>query len=68
MDFDPCGICLDDPCSCFVKPSNTNDEFIAMKMLVRFKELKKEQPNKPRPDIGWMLDLLQTARYYERTM
>lgn len=41
---------------------------IVKEMLVRFKELKKEQPNKPRPDIGWMLDLLQTARYYERNI
>jgi len=44
------------------------DEIIAMKMLVRFKELKKEQPNKPRPDIGWMLDLLEVARHYEAVL
>lgn len=40
----------------------TREEFIAMKMLVRFKELRKEQPRKPQPDIGWMLDLLEVVR------
>lgn len=73
-----CGYCMDEPCTCSdddsVKKMHLSeteteaeaerDKFIAMKMLVRFNELRKEQPKKPRPDIGWMLDILSTARYF----
>jgi hypothetical protein len=38
------------------------DEFVALKMLTCFKQLRRAQPNKPCPDIGWMLCLLDTAR------
>lgn len=41
------------------------DEFIAMKMLTRFKELRREDPKKPQPDIGWMLELLEVVRFHE---
>lgn len=43
------------------------DEFIAMKMLTRFKQLRREDPNKPQPDIGWMLELLQVVRDHTST-
>lgn len=43
------------------------DEYIAMKMLTRFKELKREDPKKPHPDIGWMLELLEVVRHYEKS-
>ena len=49
-------------------PSNSTmdkDEFIAMKMLTRFKELRREDPKKPQPDIGWMLELLEVVRFHE---
>jgi hypothetical protein len=49
------------------QPRMPKDEFIAMKMLTRFKELRREQPKKPQPDLGWMLDLLQVARHHEAT-
>lgn len=42
------------------------DEFIAMKMLTRWKEIQKEQPNKPRPDIEWMLGILDVVREYDK--
>jgi hypothetical protein len=42
------------------------DEYIAMKMLTRFKELKREDPKKPHPDIGWMLEILEVVRHYEK--
>jgi hypothetical protein len=44
-----------------------NDEFIAMKMLTRFKELKREDPKKPHPDIGWMLEILEVVREYDKS-
>lgn len=47
-------------------PSMDRDEYIAMKMLTRFKELKREDPKKPRPDIGWMLEILEVVRHYEK--
>ena len=60
-----CGYCMDEPCTCadgdtvknmhLSETETERDKFIAMKMLVRFKELRKEQPKKPSPDIGWML-------------
>jgi hypothetical protein len=40
----------------------TRDDYIAMKMLTRYKELRREQPSKPQPDLGWMLDLLEVSR------
>lgn len=43
-----------------------NDEYIAMKMLTRFKRLQKEDPNKPRPDIGWMIEILKVVRFYDK--
>lgn len=43
------------------------DEFIAMKMLTRFKQLRREDPNKPQPDIGWMIELLQVVRNHSST-
>jgi hypothetical protein len=42
------------------------DEYIAMKMLTRFKELKREDPKKPHPDIGWMLEILDVVREYDK--
>lgn len=39
-----------------------HDDFVAMKMVITFKELKKADPNKPRPDHSWMLSLLDTSR------
>lgn len=42
------------------------DEFIAMKMLTRWKEIQREQPNKPRPDIEWMLGILDVVREYDK--
>lgn len=42
------------------------DEYIAMKMLTRFKELKREDPKKPQPDIGWMLEILDVVRHYDK--
>lgn len=39
-----------------------DDEEIALRMLVRFKELRRAWPDKPLPDIGWMLELLEIAR------
>ena len=42
------------------------DEFIAMKMLTRWKEIQREQPNKPRPDIEWMLGILDVVRGYDK--
>ena len=43
------------------------DEYIAMKMLTRFKQLKKEDPKKPHPDIGWMLEILEVVREYDKS-
>lgn len=40
----------------------TRDEFIAMKMLTAYRALKKEQPKKPHPDVGWMAVLLEVSR------
>lgn len=45
-----------------------HDEFVAMKMLTRFKQLRREDPHKPQPDIGWMLELLHVVREYERNV
>lgn len=39
-----------------------HDYFVAMKMVTAFKELKKADPNKPRPDHSWMLSLLDASR------
>lgn len=48
------------------EPMMTHDEYVAMKMLTRHKELRKEMPNKPQPDIEWMLGLLDVARHYDK--
>lgn len=40
----------------------TRDEFIAMKMLTCYKQLKRADKNKPQPDIGWMLEILVVSR------
>ena len=40
----------------------SRDEFISMKMLVRFKELRRAEPKKPFPDVGWMQELLDASR------
>lgn len=38
------------------------DEKLARRMMTRFKELRREQPGKHRPDIEWMLCLLMEVR------
>jgi hypothetical protein len=38
------------------------DEFITMKMLLCFKSLRRQDPEKLQPDMGWMSCLLETAR------
>lgn len=43
-----------------------HDEYVAMKMLTRHRQLRKEMPNKPHPDIEWMLGLLDVARRYDK--
>jgi hypothetical protein len=40
----------------------SEDEQIAIKMMTRYKQLKRESPHKPGPDTGWMLELLKVAR------
>ena len=42
------------------------DDYIAMKMLTRHKELRKEMPKKPHPDLEWMLGLLEVVREYDK--
>lgn len=42
------------------------DDFIAMKMLTRHRELRKEMPKKPHPDLDWMLGLLEIVRMYDK--
>lgn len=43
-------------------PKMARDEFISMKMLTAYKALKREQPKKPHPDVGWMNVLLEVSR------
>ena len=38
------------------------DEFITMKMLLCFKDLRRRDPAKPQPDVGWMECLLEASR------
>lgn len=38
------------------------DDFICMKMMTRYNQLRQEHPQKPRPDVGWMSELLDVAR------
>lgn len=45
-----------------VVPKMTRDEFIAMKMLTCYKQLKRVDKNKPHPDIGWMQEILAVSR------
>ena len=49
----------------FEAPALSDDEFIGMKMLTRFKLLKRVDKNKPHPDIGWMIELHDAARSAE---
>lgn len=46
----------------YVTPKMTRDEFIAMKMLTCYKQLKRVDKNKPHPDIGWMQEILEVSR------
>lgn len=62
MDFDPCGICLDDPCSCFAKPKHKSDYDIAWDMLDKYKEIAKENWHLKEPRVDWMLELLKVVR------
>jgi len=38
------------------------DEQIAVKMLSELKRLQRRDPDKPRPDVGWMLAILDVVR------
>jgi hypothetical protein len=40
-------------------------DYIAMKMMARFKEIRRECPNKPLPDMECMLGLLEVVRDLE---
>ena len=48
--------------SSLATPPCSEDERIAMKMMVRYKDLCRASPMKPGPDIGWMQELLQVVR------
>lgn len=41
--------------------------YIGMKMLTHFKKLKRLEPKKPHPDVGWMYELFEVARSAEAT-
>ena len=45
---------------------DVNNKAIAIKMMTEFKALRREEPNKPSPDTGWMLDLLIVVRRFDR--
>jgi len=42
------------------------DDYIAMKMVTRDRELRREMPKKPIRDMEWMLGLLEVVREYDR--
>jgi len=43
-------------------PYTDKEEAVGLAMLTRFKELKRAEPNKPLPDVGWMIELLRSAK------
>lgn len=45
-----------------LEKNEKRDEFIAMKMLLCFKDLRRQDPAKPQPDVGWMECLLEASR------
>ena len=39
---------------------------LCVDMMTRFKQLKKEDPYKPSPDITWMSELLKVVRLHDK--
>lgn len=52
-----------------IRSTMSREDYVGMKMLTHFKELKKLEPKKPHPDVGWMHELfvvgLEADRDYE---